>query len=117
VVPALIGASGRSLADAIAHGYQPATIVMSAVTPEKMAEIFSRVTGREVRFNEMPIEQSRLRPNLATLSEWLNAHDFGGNLADLRKIKPGVLTLEAWMMRSGWDQAAKEAVASASAPA
>jgi uncharacterized protein YbjT (DUF2867 family) len=84
----------------------------------EVAETLSRVTGREVRFQPLDIEQTRaFDPNLAQLCEWMTTHDFGANIAALRALLPDLLTLEGWLTRTGWGQPAREVVGSSTPPA
>jgi uncharacterized protein YbjT (DUF2867 family) len=77
----------------------------------QVAETFSRVIGRPVSFNQLPIEQTRaFDANLARLCEWMTTHDFGADIPTLRILLPDLLTLEAWLTRTGWSQLAREPV-------
>jgi uncharacterized protein YbjT (DUF2867 family) len=88
------------------------------LTMQEVAETLSRVIGRPVRFTPLPIEQTRaFDPNLAALCEWLATHDFGADLPALRALLPDLLTLEAWLTRTGWSQPEREAVGSSTLPA
>jgi uncharacterized protein YbjT (DUF2867 family) len=81
------------------------------LTMLQVAETFSRVIGRPVSFNQLPIEQTRaFDANLARLCEWMTTHDFGADIPTLRTLLPALLTLEAWLTRTGWSQLAREAV-------
>jgi uncharacterized protein YbjT (DUF2867 family) len=87
------------------------------LTMLEVAETLGRIIGRGVTFNELSLEQTRgFDPNLATLCEWMRAHDFGANIAALRALIPDLLTLEAWLATSGWSQPASEPVALSSGP-
>ena len=77
----------------------------------QVAETFSRVIGRPVSFNQLPIEQTRaFDANLARLCEWMTTHDFGADIPTLRTLLPALLTLETWLTRTGWSQLAREPV-------
>ncbi len=86
-------------------------IAADELTMDEIGEVLSRVTGREVRFSEMPIEQARsFDPDLATLCEWLKTHDFGADISALRSRRPDLLTLDAWLTRNGWGERAEQVV-------
>jgi uncharacterized protein YbjT (DUF2867 family) len=69
------------------------------LTMLQMAATLTRVTGRGVRVQPLDIEQTRaFDPNLAALCEWMQAHDFGADIAGLRALVPDVQSLETWSM-------------------
>jgi uncharacterized protein YbjT (DUF2867 family) len=77
------------------------------LTMPQTAEVFSRVIGRPVQFIEQPIEQVRsFDPNLAKLAEWLNDEGFRADIPTVREIYPDLMTLETFLRKSGWEQAA-----------
>jgi uncharacterized protein YbjT (DUF2867 family) len=77
------------------------------LTMTETAEVFSRVIGRHVRFVEMPIEQVRkASEDMAKMFEWFNREDFRANIMALRSTNPGLMTLETWLRRTGWVNAA-----------
>src|SRR5262245_19431795 len=76
------------------------------LTQLQIAEVLSRVIGRSIRFVEMPIEQARAYDaDLAKVTEWLNTEGFHADIAALRTIYPGLLTLETWLRKNGWQHA------------
>ena len=78
-----------------------ATVVDSVVrSPASMAEVvatFDRVLGRPDQYVAMPYESAaQFDPDLATLGTWLTGLS-GGYIPALRRLRPGMLTLEAWL--------------------
>jgi uncharacterized protein YbjT (DUF2867 family) len=72
-------------------------------TMPQAAEVFSRVLSRPVRFVEQPIEQLRqFNAEYAVMFEWFNQEGYAANIAHLRALHPSLLTLEAWLHKSGW---------------
>jgi uncharacterized protein YbjT (DUF2867 family) len=73
---------------------------------QQVAETFSRVMGRALRYIEMPIDQVRsFDPNLALLSEWIIREGFHADITALCALYPALMTLETWMRQTGWEQA------------
>lgn len=78
------------------------------LTMPQAAEVFGQVIGRPVRFIETPIEQVRsFDLNLAREAEWLNDEGFRAGIPALRAIYPDLMTLETYLRKSGWEQAAQ----------
>jgi uncharacterized protein YbjT (DUF2867 family) len=72
----------------------------------QIAEVLSRVIGRRIRFVEMPLEQARAYDaDLAKVTEWLNTEGFNADIPALRTIYPGLMTLETWLCKNGWQHA------------
>ena len=77
------------------------------LTGPRIAETFGRAAGRPARFQQVPAEQLRaFDTELAAMFEWFNnravdAPDF----AALRAIHPGLMTLETWLLKTGWKPA------------
>lgn len=73
------------------------------MTMPQAAEVFSRGIGRPVRFVEMPIEQVRsFSEDLALMFQWINENGFQGDIPALRRLHPKLMTLEAWLRKTGW---------------
>lgn len=79
-------------------------IAGDVLTPVQIAEIFGRVCGRPARFHEVPIEQVRaFDPLLARMFEFFNARlDDHPDVAALRVMHPGLMTLETWLRDTDW---------------
>jgi hypothetical protein len=71
-----------------------------------MAEVaggFGRVLGRLVECVAMPYESAaQFDPNLSPLGEWLDREGYRPDIGALRRLRPGMRTLEAWLRHSGW---------------
>jgi len=76
----------------------------------QVAEAFSRVLGRTVRFVEQPIEQVRsFSKDYAVTLEWFNREGYKADIAALRALYPGLDNFQAWLRKSGWAQATARA--------
>lgn len=75
------------------------------LTGPQMAEVFSRVLGREVRFVQAPIERLRaMNPEVAEMWEWFGTDGYRADIEAVRALHPGALSLEDWLRRGGWDK-------------
>ncbi len=80
------------------------------LTMPQVAEAFSRVLGRTVRFVEQPIEQVRsFSKEYAVMFEWFNREGYKADIASLRALYPGLHNFQAWLDKSGWTQATARA--------
>ncbi len=67
------------------------------------AQTIGKVIGRPVKYIQEPIEQIRNRDaGSAQLIEWFNQVPYDIDIAGLRKIHPGMLTLEQWLVKNNW---------------
>lgn len=77
------------------------------LTMTKAAECFSDVIGRTVRYVELPVEQVKSYSlDMALMYQWFNEH--GLKVADIKKLRsgyPGLMMLETWLRKTGWDKA------------
>lgn len=75
-----------------------------APTGSEMAQAFERVTGTPARFEQQPLDEVRAFSNdMALMWEWIqNAGYESADIAALRERHPGLLTLAAWLERTGW---------------
>jgi uncharacterized protein YbjT (DUF2867 family) len=77
------------------------------LTGPQIAEVFGQTAGLPARFQQVPIEQLRaFDEELARMFEWFNkraveAPDF----AALRALHPGLMTLQTWLLKTGWKPA------------
>lgn len=78
------------------------------LTMTRAAECFSDVIGRPVRYAELPVEPLKgYSPDMALMYQWFNEH--GLKVADIKKLRsvyPGLMMLETWLRKTGWDKAA-----------
>ena len=77
------------------------------LTGPEIAAAFGRSCGLPGRFAQVPIEQLRaFDPEVARMFEWLDAHPGAGpDLAALRVLHPGLMTLDDWLRESAWKPA------------
>ncbi len=78
------------------------------LTMPRAAEVFSRVIGRRVEFVEQPLEdvERRMGADGAAMQRWFNERGYRADIPALRALHPGLLTLEAWLRRTGWAESA-----------
>jgi uncharacterized protein YbjT (DUF2867 family) len=74
------------------------------LTGPQVAEAFARACGQPARFRQLPIGQLRaFDPEVATMFEWMDGAQVSEpDLAALRAVHPGMLTLEDWLQVTGW---------------
>ncbi|WP_019070475.1 NmrA/HSCARG family protein [Streptomyces hokutonensis] len=73
------------------------------LTGEMIAEVFQRHTGIATRYEAVPMDVLRQESEWqATAYDWLNRVGYTADLTALRRRKPGLLTLEAWLARTAW---------------
>ena len=72
-------------------------------TLTQAAETIGKVIGRPMKYIQEPIEQIRSRDaGSAQRIEWFNQVPYSINISELRKIHPGMLTLEQWLVKNSW---------------
>ena len=81
-------------------------IAGSELTNRQAAEVFSKVLGRPVEFQEVPITPSK---EFQEMFHWFNEKGFKANIAYLHKEYPDVRlrTLEEWLYDEGWHKRAR----------
>jgi len=83
-------------------------IAGSELTNPETAAAFSRVLGRPVKFQQlpMPIVRLVLGKEFYQMFRWLNREGFRANVEELRRRYPevGLQTLEQWLRSEGWDK-------------
>ena len=87
---------------------QALEIAGSELTNPQAAEVFSRVLGKPVEFQELPLPvvQSVLGEEYYQMYRWFNEEGFKANIAELRRRYPEVHlhTLEEWLRSEGWQK-------------
>ena len=87
-------------------------IAGSELTNPEAAEVFSRVLGKRVRFQRLPMPMVRLvlGKEFYQMFRWFNAAGFRANIAELRGRYPEVQlqTLEQWLYNEGWHKRARQ---------
>lgn len=84
---------------------QPETSLGSAVeiagdelTPTRIAEVFTEVTGEPTTFRSQPVEELRAySAEMATMFAWFAAAGFRADLPALRRLHPDLTTLADWL--------------------
>lgn len=86
-------------------------IAGSELTNPQAAEIFSRVLGRPVRFQKLPMLVVKLfmGKEFYQMFRWFNESGFRADISLLKRKYPEVplLDLEAWLYQEGWDKRAR----------
>jgi uncharacterized protein YbjT (DUF2867 family) len=91
-------------------GIEP-EIAGSELTNPQAAQIFSRVLGRPVKFQKLPMAMVRLvlGKEFYQMFRWFNEAGFRANIPELRRRYPEVhlQTLEEWLLAEGWQKRAR----------
>jgi uncharacterized protein YbjT (DUF2867 family) len=86
-------------------------IAGSELTNLEAAEVFSRVLGKPVRFQKLPMPIVRLfmGKEFYQMFRWFNEAGFKANISELRRRYPEVHlhTLEEWLHSEGWHKRAR----------
>ena len=86
-------------------------IAGSELTDQQAAEVFSRLLGRRVKFQKLPMPMVRLvlGKEFYQMFRWFNDAGFKANIADLRRRYPDLQlrTLEQWLYDEGWQKRAR----------
>jgi hypothetical protein len=81
-------------------------IAGSELTNPQAANVFSRVLGRPVEFQELPMPTGK---EFYQMFRWFNDAGFEANIPELRRKYPEVRlrTLEQWLYDEGWHKRAR----------
>jgi len=86
-------------------------IAGSQLTNPEAAKIFSRVLGKPVKFQKLPLPLVRivLGKEFYTMFRWFNEAGYKADIPSLRRAYPEVHlhTLEEWLRNEGWHKRAK----------
>jgi uncharacterized protein YbjT (DUF2867 family) len=89
-------------------------IAGSELTNPQAAEVFSRVLGKPVKFQKLPMLMVRLvlGREFYQMFDWFNKAGFQADIADLRRRYPEVhlQSLEEWLRSEGWHKRARRVV-------
>ena len=89
-------------------------IAGSELTNLQAAQVFSRVLGKPVKFQKLPMPMVRivLGKEFYQMFRWFNAEGFRANIPELRRKYPDVRlrTLEEWLRAEGWHKRARHVV-------
>ena len=90
-------------------------IAGSELTNPQAAQVFSRVLGKKVKFQKLPMPMVRLvlGKEFYQMFRWFNAEGFKANIPELRRKYPEVRlqTLEEWLRSEGWHKRARRVTA------
>jgi uncharacterized protein YbjT (DUF2867 family) len=86
-------------------------IAGSELTNVQAADVFSRVLGKRVKFQKLPMPMVRLvlGKEFYQMFRWFNHAGFQANIAELKRKYPTVRlqTLEEWLRVEGWHKRAR----------
>ena len=86
-------------------------IAGSELTNLEAAKVFSRVLGKPVKFQKLPLALVRLLlgKEFYLMFRWFNEAGFKADIAGLRRTYPEIHlhTLEEWLRAEGWDKRAR----------
>jgi uncharacterized protein YbjT (DUF2867 family) len=90
-------------------------IAGSELTNLEAAEVFSRVLGKRVKFQRLPLPMVRLvlGREFYQMFRWFNAAGFKADIPELRRAYPLIRfqTLEEWLRNEGWHKRARHVTA------
>ena len=93
---------------------QALEIAGSELTNPEAAQVFSRVLGKPVKFQKLPMLMVRLvlGKEFYQMFHWFNEEGFKADIAGLRRRYPEVHleTLEEWLRNEGWHKRARHVV-------
>jgi uncharacterized protein YbjT (DUF2867 family) len=75
-----------------------------ALTESELADTFAKVIGRPVKLT-IPTGDNRRRSDeeMTAMFNFFNGEAYDANIPALRKIHPGLLTLEQYLRKNGWE--------------
>ena len=89
-------------------------IAGSELTNREAAQVFSRVLGKPVKFQKLPMPMVRLvlGKEFYQMFRWFNEHGFKADIPELRRRFPEIRlqTLEEWLRGEGWHKRARRLV-------
>jgi len=87
-------------------------IAGSDLTNVQAAEVFSRVLGKHVKFQKLPLALVRLvlGKEFYQMFQWFNDSGFKADIPALKRNYPEVhlLNLEEWLVQEGWHKRARK---------
>ena len=90
-------------------------IAGSELTNPEAAAVFTRVLGKRVRFQKLPLPIVRFAvgKEFYRMFRWFNSSGFNANIPELRRRYPEVHlhTLEEWLRAEGWHKRARRVTA------
>ncbi|MEO8666377.1 MAG: NmrA/HSCARG family protein [Ignavibacteria bacterium] len=71
------------------------------LTLKQMAEAFSKSLGKEVGYNEVPVEAVRENSSeMADMFQWFIDKGYEADINSIKKIYPGLTTFEEWLKKN-----------------
>ncbi len=71
------------------------------LTMPEVAAAFAKKTGKETVFNELPMDIMRKNnEEFANMFQWFIDKGYEANIAELRKIYPGLMNFETWINKT-----------------
>jgi uncharacterized protein YbjT (DUF2867 family) len=95
-----------ALAFAKPEDYRGRTIELSgdALTESQIADVFTRVVGRPVKLTLPTGGNGRLaEEEMIAMFNFFNGEAYDADIPVLRKLHPGLLTLEQYLRKTGWE--------------
>lgn len=83
---------------------QAENIASDKMTVEGMVNTFSRVTGQEIVYVQMPLEEylATMPKPLRPLFRWYDEAGYEADVEQYRADYPGLMTLDAYLRATGW---------------
>jgi uncharacterized protein YbjT (DUF2867 family) len=100
-----IGAfAARAFADPDAWIGRSVEIAGDEMTMTKLAQTFSRVIGREVRYVQVPWEafEQQVGEELTVMYRWFESDGYEADIAALRALQPGLVGVESFLRAHKW---------------
>jgi hypothetical protein len=85
--------------------YRAENIAGDRMTVEEMVATFSDVMGRDIGFTQMPLEEylAGMPKPLRPLFRWYDEVGYEADLDALRARYPDLVTLDAYLRATGWE--------------
>lgn len=88
-------------------------ILSQSITLDEVAAVFSRVTGIAAEHRDIPVEEMwnaamPIAHDLWNMHRFVQEIGWRRDYEELRRIHPGLLSFEAWLLRTGWRGEARE---------
>jgi uncharacterized protein YbjT (DUF2867 family) len=80
------------------------------LTMEQVVGLFGEAIGKPVRYAETPIESlRRTNREWAMMFDWFNDVGYSANIAECRRLLPGLKSFGVWLYETHWERAGQEA--------
>ncbi len=75
------------------------------VTGTQMAEVLSKVIGKTVTYQEIPVESlHQVSADYEMMFDWMNRRGYAADIESLQKMLPDLKTFEAWASTISWEK-------------